>query len=214
MGSLLFRRFRAPIMLVLVGTVLLVPPTVGTAFASGAHHYRYRFPVPRCHVSYSAYHHDYPATDIFAHKGCPFVAPIAGTVDEVHWHDHWNPRKNLGATRGGLSVSIVGIDGVRYYGSHLSRIAKGIRPGVHVREGRLLGRVGRSGDARYIGDHLHFGISWPTRHGIWWVRRGEVWPYRFLNAWRSGHRHVSPVHAVRRALRRAGRRVPKCQADC
>lgn len=177
-------------------------------------HYTYRFPVARCRVSYSPYHHDYPATDIFANKGCRFVAPIAGTVDEVVRVDRWNPRLNLGATRGGRSVSIVGVDGVRYYGSHLSRVAKGIHSGVRVREGQLLGFVGRAGDARYIGPHLHFGISWPTRHGIWWVRRGEVWPYRFFNAWRAGHRHLSPVRAVRRALKQAGRRVPKCRADC
>jgi murein DD-endopeptidase MepM/ murein hydrolase activator NlpD len=199
-----------------VAIVLICGALVGpAAHASGRHHrYHYRFPVAHCRVSYERYHHDYPATDIFAAKGCPFVAPIAGTVDEVSRHDRWNPRRDLGATRGGLSVSIIGIDGVRYYGSHLSRIAKGIRPGTHVREGRLLGRVGKTGDARDIGYHLHFGISWPTRHHIWWVRRGEVWPYRFITAWRHGHRHVSPVHAVTAALRRAGRRVPRCSADC
>jgi murein DD-endopeptidase MepM/ murein hydrolase activator NlpD len=193
---------------------LLVSAAAVAAPSATHHRFRYRFPVPHCRVSYARYHHDYPATDIFAAKGCPFIAPIAGTVDEVSRHDRWNPNKNDGATRGGLSVSIIGIDGVRYYGSHLSRIAKGIRPGVHVREGRLLGRVGKTGDARPIGYHLHFGISWPTRHGVWWVRRGEVWPYRFLNAWRHGHRHFSPVRPVRRALKRAGRRVPKCTADC
>jgi murein DD-endopeptidase MepM/ murein hydrolase activator NlpD len=191
---------------------LAVPTSAaGAALPATARHHTYRFPVAHCSTSYFHTHHDYPATDIFAHKGCSFVAPIAGTVDEVHRHDHWNPAKDLGATRGGRSVSIVGTDGVRYYGSHLSHVAHGIRPGVHVKRGQLLGLTGESGDAS--APHLHFGISWPTRNGIWWVRRGEVWPWRYLDAWRK-HIDKSPVHAVRRALKQAGRRVPRCHADC
>src|SRR5579875_1897150 len=151
--------------------------------AAAAHRFTYSFPVRGCRVSYSDYHHDYPATDIFAHRGCEFVAVISGRVDEVSYHDHWSPSTNKGSQRGGRSVSIVGVDGVRYYGSHLERIARGIKPGVRVRRGRLLGRVGSSGDARGISPELHFGISWTTRHGVWWVRRGEVWPWSFLDAW-------------------------------
>jgi murein DD-endopeptidase MepM/ murein hydrolase activator NlpD len=54
---------------------------------------------------------------------------------------------------------------VRYYGSHLEWIAPGIRPGVPVKAGQLLGRVGTSGDARSVAPHLHFGISWETPKG-------------------------------------------------
>ena len=107
-----------------------------SAPARAAHRHIYRYPIAHCASSYGHTHHDYPATDIFVHKGCEFVAPIAGTVDEVSRHDHWHPATNRGAARGGLSVSIIGTDGVRYYGSHLSRIANGIRPGVHVTRGR------------------------------------------------------------------------------
>lgn len=181
---------------------------------AAAHRYRYAFPVRGCKVSYSHYHHDYPATDIFAPRNCKVVAVISGRVDEVSDHDRWSSSTNRGSQRGGRSVSIVGVDGVRYYGSHLQRIARGIKPGVRVRRGQLLGRVGNSGDARGIATHLHFGISWPTRHGVWWVRRGEVWPWPYLDAWRGTNPHKSPVRAVRRALRHAGRRVPQCHADC
>ena len=62
---------------------------------------------------------------------------MAGTVDEVTYKDTWSSSTNRGADRGGLSVSVVGSDGVRYYGSHLERIATGIRPGVPVRVGTL-----------------------------------------------------------------------------
>jgi hypothetical protein len=172
----------------------------------------YTFPVHGCRTSYARVHHDYPATDIFAAWGCRFVAPISGRVDEVSRVDRWSPATNLGGQRGGRFVSIVGNDGVRYYGSHLSRVATGIRPGVRVRRGQTLGYVGHSGDASAT--HVHFGISWPTRHGIWWVRRGEVWPWRFLDAWRSGYIHRSTATAVADALQRAGMRVPLCSVDC
>ena len=126
--------------------------------------------------------------------------------------DRWDPGTDRGADRGGLSVSIVGDDGVRYYGSHLLRVAKGIRPGARVRAGQLLGLIDNSGDARYTPTHVHFGISWPTRHGIWWVRRGEVWPQRYLKAWRV-HQNLSPAAEVRAVHRRMGD-VPPCRAEC
>lgn len=173
---------------------------------------RYVFPIRGCRTSYARVHHDYPATDIWAARGCAFVSPVAGVVDEVSYVDRWSAATNRGADRGGLSVSVVGADGVRYYGSHLSSIAAGIRPGVHVAAGRLLGRVGDSGDARAVGSHLHFGISWPTAHGIWWVRRGEVFPWSYLDSWRGGGQR-SPVAAVRSREAALGR-TPACSADC
>lgn len=172
----------------------------------------YTFPIHGCSASPSASHHDYPASDIFTQPGCRFVAVVRGRVDEVSFRDRWDPSVNAGATRGGLSVSIVGDDGVRYYGSHLKRIGRGIKPGVRVHPGTVLGRVGNTGDARYTPTHVHFGISWPTRPDKWWVRRGEVWPQRFLTAWRAGD-ELSPRHAVRRAHERLGN-VPHCTVLC
>jgi murein DD-endopeptidase MepM/ murein hydrolase activator NlpD len=182
------------------------------AWVSSVRTFRYTFPIHGCPSSYGRTHHDYPATDIFAGRGCHFVAPIDGRVDEVSRVDDWSPSTDRGSQRGGRYVSIIGNDGVRYYGSHLMRVARGIRPGVLVRRGQTLGFVGHSGDASAT--HPHFGISWPTRRGIWWVRRGEVWPWPFLDAWRSGYPHRSPVRRVAAALARAGRRVPRCSVDC
>lgn len=173
---------------------------------------RYVYPVARCSSSYSSSHHDYPASDIFTGRGCAFVAVTDGRVDEVSYVDRWDPQKDYGATRGGRSVSIIGADGVRYYGSHLEKIAAGIRPGVRVRAGQLLGLIDNSGDARWTPTHVHFGISWPTRPGIWWVRRGEVWPQRYLGAWRAG-RDLSPAREVQRVHTRMGD-IPRCQAEC
>jgi hypothetical protein len=175
--------------------------------------FRYEFPVKGCTVDYARAHHDYPATDIFAARGCRFVAPIAGFVDEVNRVDRWDPSVDSGATRGGKFVSVVGIDGVRYYGSHLGRVTSGLRPGDLVRRGQVLGRVGDTGDAAGTGTHVHYGISWTTRDDVWWIRRGTVWPWPFLDAWKAGENR-SPRHAVARALADAGRRVPPCSAAC
>ena len=185
---------------------------ISTATAPPSSAYDYRFQVTSCSVSYGSSHHDYPATDIFAAKGCHFVAVVSGTVDEVSYHDTWSSKVNDGATRGGLSVSIVGKDGVRYYGSHLSSIASGIAPGVHVHAGQLLGYVGNTGDARYVATHVHFGVSWPTRAGVWWVRRGMVSPYTYLNSWRAGGNR-SPRSAVAAEHAQDGD-VPPCRVDC
>jgi peptidoglycan LD-endopeptidase LytH len=174
---------------------------------------RYRFPVAGCRAQYGSSHHDYPAADMFTGRGCAFVAPVAGRVDEVTRTDAWSQATDKGADRGGRSVSLVGVDGVRYYGSHLEAIAAGIAPGTRVRAGQVLGRIGNSGSARVTAVHLHFGISWPTRPGIWWVRRGMIPPARYLDAWRAGER-LSPVRAVRAARAEAGREVPACQARC
>ena len=155
----------------------------------------YVFPVAGCEVNYARAHHDYAATDILAKAGCKFVAPINGVVDEVNRTDSWSGKTNLGIDRGGLYVSIIGEDGVRYYGSHLRSIPASIQPGVAVKAGRLLGGIGSTGSARGTAPHLHFGISWPTPPQTWWVRRGEVLPWKYLDAWKYG-KDLSPVKEV------------------
>jgi murein DD-endopeptidase MepM/ murein hydrolase activator NlpD len=152
----------------------------------------YTFPVAGCTVTYSKYHHDYPAADIFGKKGCAYVSPVAGVVDEVNTVDKWSGKTNLGADRGGLSISILGDDGLRYYGSHLSKIEANIVPGYKVATGEKLGEIGSTGSARGTKPHLHFGISYPTEKGIWWVRRGvglekgKTSPWKYLQAWQVG----------------------------
>jgi len=153
----------------------------------------YTFPVAGCTVTYSKYHHDYPAADIFGKKGCAFVSPVAGVVDEVNTVDKWSGKTNKGADRGGLSVSIIGDDGNRYYGSHLSKIETNIVAGVRVASGEKLGEIGSTGSARGTKPHLHFGISYPTEKGIWWVKRGvgletkgKTSPWKYLQAWQAG----------------------------
>jgi murein DD-endopeptidase MepM/ murein hydrolase activator NlpD len=169
----------------------------------------YIFPVADCAVNYARAHHDYAATDILAKKGCKFVSPINGVIDEVNRTDLWSGKTNLGIDRGGLYVSIIGEDGVRYYGSHLTSIVSSIQPGVVVKGGQLLGKVGATGSARGTSPHLHFGISWPTpsQSNVWWVRRGVVLPWKYLDAWKSG-KDLSPVKEIAVAIAKNGEIPP------
>ena len=167
------------------------------------------FPVADCEVNYARAHHDYAATDILAKKGCKFVSPVNGVIDEVNRVDNWSGKTNLGIDRGGLYVSIIGDDGVRYYGSHLSSVVASIQPGVVVKAGRILGKIGSSGSARGTAPHLHFGISWPTptQPNVWWVRRGVVLPFKYLDAWKAG-KDLSPVKDVVAAQKKYGEIPP------
>jgi len=168
----------------------------------------YIFPVAGCEVNYARAHHDYAATDILAKAGCAFVAPIDGVIDEVNRVDTWSGKVNAGITRGGMSVSLIGVDGVRYYGSHLKSIYKTIEPGLAVKAGQRLGSVGATGSARGTSPHLHFGISWPTPADTWWVRRGEVLPWKYLDAWKAG-KDLSPTKAVEAAKKKVGEVPPE-----
>ena len=157
--------------------------------------YRYVFPVKAGNVAFHPTHGKYPATDIFADCGEPVVAAIDGRILEVSRKDRYVEGRPDGPYNGGLSVSLLGDDGVRYYGSHLSRIHAGIAAGVRVSAGERLGDVGRTGNANNV-CHLHFGISPPcAMTGDWKVRRGVVWPAPFLTSWR-GKGAKSPVATV------------------
>jgi murein DD-endopeptidase MepM/ murein hydrolase activator NlpD len=150
-------------------------------------------------TKFAQYHHDYPATDVFAPCGTDVVAPFAGTVIEVAAQDMWRGSTNLGADRGGLSVTLVGADtpttgDLRFYASHLSEV--NVAPGITVENGDLLGRVGESGSAKGTGCHTHVGLS-PAQcgPGDWWTRRGVINPYEYLVAWRDGQQ-LSPAPEV------------------
>jgi murein DD-endopeptidase MepM/ murein hydrolase activator NlpD len=161
----------------------------------------YVFPVRASNVAFHPTHSKYPATDIFADCGEDVVAATSGVVLEISTKDEYVKGRPDGPLNGGLSVSLLGDDGVRYYGSHLSRVQSGIRAGARVKAGGLLGEVGRTGNANNV-CHLHFGISPPcARTGDWKVRRGVVWPATYLTSWRAkgGKSPVAKVRAWKNA---------------
>ncbi|GAC1442383.1 MAG: hypothetical protein NVSMB55_12960 [Mycobacteriales bacterium] len=131
---------------------------------------RYVFPL-RGTVSYGPYHHDYPATDIFARIGTPVLACVRSEVLRLS-------RTDTG--KGGLSLTLRGEDGWRYYYAHLSAVVASLSPGDVVEPGQLLGLSGDTGDAHGTDPHLHFGI---TRTGN---AQGHISPYPYLQAWPRG----------------------------
>lgn len=145
--------------------------------------------------TYARSHHDYPAADIFAPCGTEAVAVTDGVVQELSRQDLWSAANDSGETRSGLFVSVVGDDGVRYYGSHLRSVDDTIQPGTRVTAGQRLGLVGDTGNAAGTGCHLHFGLSAPCGPGDWERRRGEVWPQRYLDEWTAG-RDAAPAAEI------------------
>lgn len=135
-------------------------------------------------ASYAHTHHDYPASDIIAHCGLTTVSPVDGVI--VHWRteDRYDRTNDNPALRGGRSLAVLGDDGVRYYMSHFQSLESGFGIGTRVSAGEPLAIVGRSGDAGAC--HVHFGLSpnCPTQE--WAVRRGAIWPWTYLDAWRAG----------------------------
>lgn len=155
----------------------------------------YRVPSPDPGASWQPDHSGYPATDIFVPGGCggDVVSPTTGTLLEVRRVDEWSPDNDNPARRGGRSISILGADGVRYYLAHFASIEPELEVGDPVAPGQLLGRVGDAG--RTSACHIHFGISPPCPEREWSVRRGVVWPYPYLDAWRRGD-DLSPADEV------------------
>ena len=130
---------------------------------------RYVFPVVGP-STYGAAHHDYPATDIFAAIGTPVVAVVRSEVLRI------SPTE---VGKGGITATLRGEDGWRYYYAHLDSLDPAIRPGIVVDAGTVLGRSGNTGNARTTPPHLHLGIS-KTGYVA-----GEISPYPYLRLWQS-----------------------------
>jgi hypothetical protein len=175
--------------------------------------YSYTFPVQGCRTTYERRLLVLSKTTIWAGKGCAFVAPVDGVVDEVNTLNAWSPSTDVGARREGRYVTIIGDDGVRYLGGHLDTVADGLRPGVRVKVGQTLGRVGNSGNARDTAPNLYFAISWKTGPAYWWVRRGMVNPWSYLDAWQSGNKTLSPKEETLKMRGRLGE-TPPCSVQC
>ena len=143
-------------------------------------------------ASYAHTHSEYPATDVFADCGTEVHAMATGVVQHVRGVDDYDKKTDNPALRGGKSVSIVGLDGARYYTSHLDRIDVAV--GRPVAAGDVLGTIGLTGDSASC--HTHVGISLLCPSIEWSVRRGVIWPWPYLDAWRKGLQK-SPVAEIR-----------------
>lgn len=194
-GHLFVRAVAALIAVILgAGADLLGPADEPDPAAAGWNVGPYGLPVADTDAAgWGDTHAAYPATDIFVGCGATLVSPVRGTVLEVRRVDSYDPAVDDPATRGGRSVAILGLDGVRYYLAHFDTIDPDLAPGDPVSLGEPLGTMGDTG--RTSACHLHFSISPPCPGKEWSVRRGVVWPYPYLDAWRRGEQ-ASPVAEV------------------
>lgn len=103
------------------------------------------FSLSRKHPLYG-FNRAHLGVDYGAPYGSPVVAVSSGTVVSAEW-----------AGDGGRQVRVRHSGGYETYYLHLSSFAPGIRPGAHVEQGELVGRVGATGAA--TGPHLDFRIK-------------------------------------------------------
>ena len=75
---------------------------------------QYVFPFSKVPVRYPKDHLNYPAVDV---EGCyaRILAPTAGVISQLHRLDKWTPENDSPGTRGGLTITLLGDDGVRYF---------------------------------------------------------------------------------------------------
>lgn len=109
------------------------------------------------------------AIDILAPRGTPVVAATDGTI-----------RKLFTSKAGGLTIYQYDVAEEKcYYYAHLDRYADGLREGLTVRRGDVIGYVGTSGNAPKNAPHLHFAITILPSTKEWW--KGEaIDPYPLL----------------------------------
>ncbi|MHB1090746.1 MAG: M23 family metallopeptidase [Ilumatobacteraceae bacterium] len=160
---------------------------------------KYIFPFSRVPVAYVRDHLNYPATDV---EGCyaKVLAPTAGIIAHARRKDTWVKEIDDPGTRGGLTITLVGDDTVRYFFSHLGRVKVSI--GQRVQPGDWIGVVGSSGNARITRCHTHFGMSRICPLAEIDLLQGELWPWRYLDAWRQGIQ-LSPRKAKNRLIRQS-----------
>jgi peptidoglycan LD-endopeptidase LytH len=85
--------------------------------------------------------------DLFAPRGTPVRAAAPGFVYRID-----------GLSLGGLSVTIVGGGGRRYYYTHFDGVPDGLVEGQWVDVDTVIGFVGDSGNAAGTPPHLHLGV--------------------------------------------------------
>jgi len=109
--------------------------------------------------------------DIFAPKGTPVYSALSGTIVRAGWNEY-----------GGWRVTIRIDNDTEFYYAHLSKYASGIKTGMTVAKGQLIGYVGSTGygpegtEGHFL-PHLHFGMYKRT------PAYAAVDPYLHLKWW-------------------------------
>jgi murein DD-endopeptidase MepM/ murein hydrolase activator NlpD len=112
-------------------------------------------------------HHE--ALDIMAPKGSKVLAASDGKVVKL-----------FTSKPGGLTVyQFDPTEKYAYYYAHLDHYADGIKEGMDVKRGDLIGYVGATGNADPNAPHLHFAVFELTPEKQWW-KGTPVNPYPLL----------------------------------
>lgn len=99
------------------------------------------------------------ALDVMARRGTPVIAADAGKVRRIST----NPL-------GGKTIYVVDrAERFVHYYAHLDQYARGLREGMDVRKGDLLGTVGTTGNAPANAPHLHYQLLRYKDARIWWA---------------------------------------------
>lgn len=112
------------------------------------------------------------------HEAIDIMAPIGTRVFAV---DDGKVAKLFTSKPGGLTVYQFDTDGqLAYYYAHLDRYAEGLKEGMTLRRGDLIGYVGITGNSAPDAPHLHFAVFRLGPERQWW--KGEpVNPYPALS---------------------------------
>jgi peptidoglycan LD-endopeptidase LytH len=109
------------------------------------------------------------ATDILSPRGTPVVAVDTGII-----------AKMFNSKPGGLTVyQFDPAQNYSYYYAHLDRYAEGLKDGMLVKKGDLIGYVGTTGNADPNTPHLHFAIFQLGPEKRWWEGK-PINPYPLL----------------------------------
>lgn len=109
------------------------------------------------------------ATDIMADRGTPIHAVQDGTI-----------KKLFLSKAGGITIYEFDIPEIYcLYYAHLDRYAPGLREGMSVKKGDVIGYVGSTGDASPAAPHLHFAIVKLGPDKKWWEGT-SINPYPIL----------------------------------
>lgn len=112
-------------------------------------------------------HHE--ALDIMAPQGTPVRAVADGKVAKL-----------FDSKAGGITLyQFDPAEKYAYYYAHLDRYADGVKEGMDVKRGDLLGYVGVTGNADPDAPHLHFAVIELTPEKQWW-KGTPVNPYPLL----------------------------------
>lgn len=113
--------------------------------------------------------HVHNALDIMAPRGTPVLAADDGTIFRL--------RSN---SAGGITIYQLAAGGeFMYYYAHLSRYRAGLKEGMQVVQGDVIGYVGTTGNAPPNLPHLHFQLMRYRGDGQYW-NGAPIDPWGFL----------------------------------